>query len=94
MNVRALACCRTLARNALGTRRLNEMEWPEPKAARCSGRKSGRLASRAQRRTSRTCYRIGRKARKVLPIGHPRRIDSFNMYAVEGDGRRPDCRMM
>jgi hypothetical protein len=30
----------------------------------------------------------------VLPMGHPRRIDSFNMNAVEGDGRRPECRMM
>ena len=30
----------------------------------------------------------------MLPIRHPRGIDSFNMHAVEGDGRRPDCRMM
>jgi hypothetical protein len=30
----------------------------------------------------------------VLPIRHPRGIDSFNMHAMEGDGRRPDCRMM
>ena len=79
---------------ALGMRHLNEMEWPEPKAPRCSGRKSGRLASRVERRTSRTCYRIGRKAGEVLPIRHPRGIDSFNVHAVEGDGRRPDHRMM
>ena len=30
----------------------------------------------------------------MLPIRHPRGIDSFNMHAVEGDGRRLDCRMM
>jgi hypothetical protein len=30
----------------------------------------------------------------VLPIRYPRGINSFNMHAVDGDGRRPDCRMM
>lgn len=30
----------------------------------------------------------------MLPIRHPRGISSFNTHAVEGDGRRPDCRMM
>ena len=30
----------------------------------------------------------------MLPIRHPRGINSFNMHAVEGDGRRPDCGMM
>jgi len=30
----------------------------------------------------------------VLPSRHPRGIDSFSKHAVEGDGRRPDCRMM
>lgn len=79
---------------AFGTRHINEMEWPEPKAPRCSGRKSGRLASRVERRPSRTCYRIGRKAGELLPIRHPRGIDTFNMHAAERDGRRPDCSMM
>jgi hypothetical protein len=58
------------------------------------GRKSGRLASRVERGTSRNCYRIGGKAGKMPPIRHPRGIDSFNMHAVEGDGHRLDCRMM
>jgi hypothetical protein len=53
-----------------------------------------RLASRVERRTSRNCYRVGRKAGEVLPIPQPRGINSLNMHAVEGDGRRPDCRMM
>ena len=88
---RAAAPSRTMA---VGMRHLNEMEWPEPKGPTISGRKSGRLASRVERGTSRNCYRIGGKAGKVLPIRHPRGIDSFNMHAVEGDGRRPDCRMM
>jgi len=79
---------------ALGMRHLNQMEWPEPKAPGCSGRKAGRLASRVERRTSRTCYRIGRKAGELLPIRHPRGIDSFNMHAVEGHWPRPDWRMM
>ena len=57
-------------------------------------RKSGRLASRVERRTSRNCYRIGRKAGEVLPVRQLRGINSLNMRAVEGDRRRPDCRMV
>jgi hypothetical protein len=79
---------------ALEMQHLNEMEWPEPKAPRSAARKSGRLASRVERGISRNCYGIGGKAGKVLPIRHPRGIDSFNMHAVEGDGRRRDRRMM
>ena len=30
----------------------------------------------------------------MLPLPHPRGIDSFNMHAVEGDGRHSDRRMM
>ena len=30
----------------------------------------------------------------MLPIRHLRGINGFNMHAVEGDGRRRDCRMM
>jgi hypothetical protein len=30
----------------------------------------------------------------VLPIGHRRGINSFKMYAAEGDGRCSDCHMM
>ncbi len=57
-------------------------------------RKSGRSASRVERRTSRNCYRVGRKAGEVLPVRQPRGINRLNMHAVEGDRRRPDCRVM
>jgi hypothetical protein len=77
----------------LGIWHLNGMDWPEPKAPRC-GRKSRRLASRVERRTSRTCYRIGRKARKALTIRYPRGIDILNIHAMEDAVWRHDRRVM
>ena len=78
---------------ALGIRHLNGMDWPEPKAPRC-GRKSRRLASHVERRTSRTGYRIGRKAGKALTIRHPRGIDILNIHTMEDAVRRHDRRVM
>jgi hypothetical protein len=78
---------------ALGIWHLNGMDWPEPKAPRC-GRKSRRMASSVERRTSRTCYRISRKSGKALTTRYPRGIDILNMHTMEDAVRRHDGRVM
>ena len=79
---------------AVGMRQSQRNGMGRAKGPTISGRKSGRVASRVEWRTSRTCYRIGRKSGKVLASRHLRGIDRFNVHAVEGDARRPDRRMM
>ena len=94
VSVRTLACCRSLARydardmtsqrNGMALAKGRTMQWPRngPLGLMCRAEDREDLLSSRQE--------DGGGAADPPPAG----INGFNMHAMEGDGRRRDCRMM